>query len=660
MSLVGILLAIFGPFLYISLLGGLFVYLFKKRLNFPAVLPLALMATTLFVFTTTIIFDSITVGFLLSVFGASAFIPLLIRDKDRANTVRNLLFTPGFAIFCILYIFIVALSWFKVVPLLSDTSMHWAPHVWTMWLRDDFYTSPNLSIVNNGIYPPATQLFELLILRAANVYHEGLLFIAIQILGLSMLLPISERLAWRKIGALRQWLMVGLLAITIVLLPLVFFVSDFYFSLEVDAILGIIFAYSIYLAFSESRRFTLLGLAKLSIAVSFLCLTKQIAVLLAGLVALTYVSGLVITYRHKIHMQQIRAYFGGWRRHWTTMLAAATLALLPLLLGAVWSNQVVGYKQPDPSIAIFNLELSEPLQIPAILAGNEGSDAQQHFSRFFVKHVLFDPGGFLLNYLSAASYMQVAVMFVGIICILLLTTKSKPEKHKLVLLGTILFSGWLLYCFAIYCVFLFGGMKPVELMGKDVSNRYLRTYLFGMLLIGAILLLRKVVSDYQSNKSSLSLRYFVGTLIITFGLLFNTGTFAVLGLQSIKQRKAEFSSLNTPHTVEDLREIASLSDGTYSNPDKITVTAKSDAERHYLQYKALPNRVSLLLPNQKKRSISTCDQLKMSDYLVIGYAEPVADYRTAIYACVDNRLDIEGGDTFEIRREGQRTILREL
>src|SRR5690606_23097212 len=132
-------IAVICPFIYIFLLTGLFVYIFRKKLNFQTALPIALISTTLFVFLFTAIFHSITVGFWITVIASLAFIPLLIRDKDRSKVLRENIFTPGFVAFVLIYVFLVAIDWFKVVPLLSDTSMHWAPHVWTMWLTDNFY-----------------------------------------------------------------------------------------------------------------------------------------------------------------------------------------------------------------------------------------------------------------------------------------------------------------------------------------------------------------------------------------------------------------------------------------------------------------------------------------------------------------------------------------
>lgn len=275
MNIFEISLAFFGPFIYIFLLTCTFIYIFRRKLNFSSALPVAIMSSVVFVYLFTVIFHNILFGFIVTLIFGAFSIPLIFLDKYRRKLLKEQIFTPGFFVFALLYVFLFILNWLKVVPLLSDSSMHWAPHVWTMLLRNDFYTSPNLSLVIHGDYPPFIQLFELIWIKAAGMYREGLLFFAIQILSFSMLLPILSKFSWTK-ARKKDWLMILLFTCTFITIPMIFFVSNFYSSLDVDTVLAFIFAYGAYLAFTESRKFTVFGVLNLSLATTFIIMSKQI------------------------------------------------------------------------------------------------------------------------------------------------------------------------------------------------------------------------------------------------------------------------------------------------------------------------------------------------------------------------------------------------
>jgi hypothetical protein len=652
MSIVDSVVAIVAPYLYIFFLTGLFVYLFQKKYNFQSLLPIALISTTLFVFIFTGLFHSITIAFLITVVAALGFIPFLILDKNRSRVLKGVLFTPGFMLFSILYAFVVALAWFKVIPLLSDSSMHWAPHVWTMWLRDDFYTSPGVSIVIHGDYPPAVQLFELLWSKAAGVYHEGLLFAAIQILSFSMLLPAFGRFTWQEGKKLKSWLLLALFATALIALPLLFFVSAFYSTLEVDAILAFIFAYGLYLAISESKKFSLTGVVKLSLLVTFLCLTKQIAILLAGPIVLVYLSNLYLSYRHQFTLRSLFAkrtqYLKRWGAHWKSIVIVLFAIIFPVFGLKLWSAQITGYSSPDKGVAIFHLELADTLQIPSIIAHKSGSEAQQNFSRGFFKHLFLDPGGFLLNNIGGISYMQVVLVFIGLMIFVGYVYNEKLSRYKIALLTIIVTPGWFLYCFAIYAVFLFGGMKEVEMNNLDTSNRYLRTYLFAMLLIAAMLLFHKLVEDQATKAQSKAVTYFAVVLIALFGLFFNKDTMDGLGRQSMKANKNELASLNMDVTKSNLNKVAELSNGTFKDPAKLLVTATSDNERHYLQYNALPNRISVLLFDKMPTQESVCNALRNNDYFVVGYYYTDEADWAMIKTCLTADVEFSQGSVYKI------------
>lgn len=654
--------ALFVPLFFIICLAGTCTYIFHKKSRFETILPLALMALSIFIFIFTVLFHNISAGVLVAVIFSLFFIPFSIFDKDRVKTFKEKIFTPGLVIFVILYVSLILLNWQRIVPMLSDTSMHWAPHVWTMWLRNDFYTSPTLSIVIHGDYPPMLQLFELILCKLTRTYSENILFVAIQIISFSMILPVFDRLKWGDKKNIYHTLLIFLLVLLIIFVPSMFFVSGFYSNLEVDTALSFIFAYGFYLSISESKKTTISGLLKISLCMTFLCLTKQIAILFALIIFVNYIINLYF-FNYKEKDQKIgeslksliskqKRFIKDWHLNKKSIILFIFAIILPLFCVRAWSAQITNYRSPDNGVAIFHLNIKDIRQIPGILLKKTGTSSQQNFSRNYIKHVLFDPGGITLNYLGQISYFQIVIVFVGII--LLMTLKFDYDRH-LVFRSTIInVLGWCLYLFAIYSVFLFGGMNSIEQNSIDTPNRYLRTYLFSMNLIIIMALVRTILYKYSINNNTKNASLVINLVIVALILL---GVFAnkdtvssFLGANS--NNKAELSSYNIPNTVNSLNSIQHSTNDNFSNPLSILVEAKDDNERHYLQYKGLPNKVNLLLASNDETSI--CSQIKSNSYLIINFNDANVDER--INNCLEEKANLTTNGVYKILNKNNKTI----
>jgi hypothetical protein len=664
MNTLAVLFSALGPLLYVISLTGLFVYIFRKKYNFQTLLPLALMSTVLFVFIFTLIFHNINLSFWLSVAASSVFLPLLIFDKQRKKVLKENIFTPGFVLFIILYIFIFALNWGKFIPLLSDSSMHWAPHVLAMWLQNDFYTSPGSSIVIHGDYPPMLQLFEVIWGKAAGMYSENLLFVALQLFSFSMILPAFSGLKWKKDKLLQAWTLIGLFAISILSLPLVFYLSGFYSTIEIDTALAFIFAYGIYLAITESKKFRIESIVILSIFVSFFWLTKQIAPLFIGLVIAIYIVSLWASRQESVRTTIHALYSKIATRksilRWKTLIIIICI-ILPISLVKLWGVQTNGYLSPDPGVAIFHLDANDIATLPDIIDSEAGSSAQQGFAKNFIKHIMFDPGGFILNHLGSVSYLQIAILFAGgMLLLIYIRFKRRSDTKTLLIVTIILTSGWFAYCLALYLIFMFGGMTDKELINIDTSNRYLRTYLLALLLILAIVLFQDIISSYRKNTGTRTLIYFAATLMIIFGLFFSKATLKEFGFHVTNEQREIMRSLNIAQTKLALERINKVANSSFEKPTKILVTASTDDVRHYLQYNALPSRISLLLPEKNESNEMICNTIRKYDYFVVGYDHLDKDKWAAIKACVDNEVDYSLNSTYKVQIDGSRTSLTEV
>lgn len=648
--MIEILIAFLAPLAYIVSISSLFIYLFRKRYSFQTVLPVALISSVIFVFLFTMIFHKISIAIWILVGMSLISIPLFFFDKEKKKFLSKNLLTPGFVMFTLVYVFVFVLDWLKIIPLQSDSTMHWAPHVWTMWLRDDFYTSPGLSIVIHGDYPPAAQLFEIMWLRLAGVYHEGLLYISLIMLSFSMIVPAFEKFSWSK-HRLNDWISIVVWSSALILLPLIFFVSDFYSTLEVDTLLAFLFAYGVYLAIDESRELTVLGLVKLSLLITFICLTKQIAIILASIIILVFLCNLIITYHRKIisalqnRSSSKKDYI---YRNWKKIVALFAALVLPLLCINLWSSQIQGYSSPDKGVAIFKLDPKDILQLPSIITKESGTEAQQEFSRSFVDHVLFDPGGFLLNHVGGLSFFQVTGIFLLLMILLFCKTKNREEANRVILVAIIVCAGWFFYCFTIYAVFLFGGMNAIELSTPNTPNRYLRTYLFGALLIFSMLAIHRIINHRRPARTNSIPFSVILAIIVLFVFFFNRDTFNALGIRSGFSNQNELESLSIDKTKEDIENLQAYTSSSFEKPSQILITASSDKERHHLQYTSLPDRITLIHFEEKIKQTTICSRLKSSDYLVVGNRLAVDYYLPRINNCLLEPQKLKESSVYEI------------
>lgn len=659
------------PLLYIVGLVGTFIYLFRKKTNFQTILPVALMSAALIVFLVTALFHNISLGVWITVLMAVAFIPLFILDKNRWRTLKNNILTPGFILFIALFIFLFILHFGRELPLGSDEPMHWGPHVWTMWLLNDFYqTQEHSGIVIHGDYPPIVQLFEVMWLKLSGFFNEGLLYVAIQVLGFSMLLPATNRLTWKSHKKTKLFGILGAILVLLISLPLVFDMNgaNFYTTILLDALLAFIFVYGLYTATIESDQFRWSTAMKISITVAFLCLVKQTALLFAGIIALVFVANLVRNYGLKrIAMNAKKLACNVWSNI-NKVALVIILLLIPLFCLKLWSIQAAGYVSPDNGVAVFSLSLEDTLAIPDIIQGDAGSGSQQYFSREYFKHFLFDGASVNMTLFGWITYAQWMLLFIGAMVFVWYVCKSVYSRSQIAFLTVAMLLGWCVYYFALYNIFLFGGMNDVERMNIDTTNRYWKTYLLTMLLLVATLLVNGMIQKVgrEAKKAWLVL---ATVLLILWGILFSrTNVLEMkpswITLSSSAGQVGEEEYYNVK-PEEAIKKISTSLGGTFEHPTKILVTGNEvdgningGLRRHQLQYWLLPNRIRLLNPNESNEGVLWL--FNEDNYLMIDYAgDNIKELLRQTIVNYDE-LDFTQGSLYKIDHQDGHVVLYKI
>lgn len=263
------------PFLVICALPTFFTAFFDKK--FEETLHLTFLACMLVLYTVGLIFD-LSVGFwVLTVLLVALYLlslgKLLRGGRQAFSRFLSSFCTKGFLIFLILY-GLCLYATFLMVPYLWDEFSHWADTVKVLYTFHDFGTNPEF-YASYPHYPPGVSLLQYYILMLNGVYCDWILYFVKQLFALSLFFPF-----FAKVKNLFQLTFLSLAAFCLPLL----FQGDFYNSVYIDTLLGLVFGFGIAYLFCFDVKKPI-HLATICLTIFALCLIKEAgAVFAIGLV----------------------------------------------------------------------------------------------------------------------------------------------------------------------------------------------------------------------------------------------------------------------------------------------------------------------------------------------------------------------------------------
>ena len=217
------------------------------------------------------------VGFYLITFAGllgAVFAAVKLFMKNSRDDAREFILTPALAIFALMVCFIFIYNRHKTFQL-WDEFAHWGFMIRSMFNLDKFFNVPEALEIYHNDYPVGIQMVEYFWCKLAGSYSEGNVLRAIQVLSFSLTLPAFGKYKW---GDFLKY---------IPLVAVVFFLPtalgcNAYYTIYQDAILGLLFAYSAFFILS-SEDFTPFALVNLFLCNMLMILTKQMGLVLCGL-----------------------------------------------------------------------------------------------------------------------------------------------------------------------------------------------------------------------------------------------------------------------------------------------------------------------------------------------------------------------------------------
>lgn len=478
------------PLLFIVFGSGSIIMISKRR--FEEVLPVFLMFSILIVFLSGFL-NQLLIGYLIAIALAVVFpvftIIQWIKRKDLSD-LRKRMFTPGFCIFIIIYVFIYILNYNRGFIMFDEIS-HWGPMVKETLRLDKFYSIAESGLSVHKDYPPAVSLFEALWCKLCGGYKEAYLYTSLEILTLSLFFPSLAKFDWGK----KQNSFIKLILLVIIILSANVVIDlkegSFYQSIYIDCFLGLLFGYCLFLVFHE-KQITKFGIFRLAVALSVLLLTKQMGMVFYLIVLMAFAVNYFI-----IHRLAVKDFFRrkpARQEIFSIVAVLICLLLIPAMFMFSWNAHV----SANDLSRQFNISDIKIFDLPGIAMGTSG-EAYQHTAFVnFVKSILEENLFVRPIPLSFWQLMLLAAVAFYLIC---KYGCKYFEKHQIHGLNSVICIGAIGYAFSMLLlyVFAFGSYQGPKLSSH---YRYLNTYWLAVFGLAIMLFLYIIGKKEKGQKKT--------------------------------------------------------------------------------------------------------------------------------------------------------------
>lgn len=506
-------MSIFPPILYYLSISFSLTYWYKKELG--KVIPLAFFIGTLGLYGFGL-FDQLKLGlYLLGFINVGSLVLVYVHSKGR----NPYFFNTTLLVFFLLVGVVVYMNPQRYFYQWDEFS-HWGMMVKELVRLDQFYSVNASHLVAHKDYPPMIPLFEYVWLKLSGVYSEPSIYKALQLLGLSLFLPAFSNSRKQS----KSFIGLGLMIVLVVVYQGVFDLEDakFFMTIYLDPILGLLFAYQLYLAWAyKPSSFNNLNWM---VSGAFLLLTKEMGFVFYGIASVL----LLVKQWKQLNTKG-------------SILRTGFTLGIPLVFLESWSY----YFSQFDYVGQFNLSSIRLTQLFSIVFKQGGELWQQEALHNFIQAIQTMP---ILTRPFPITYYGMSVLFLILALLISLRMPRDQRKHTRIMLGlTILASyGYVLVLMVLY-LFSFG---PYE--GPHLASllRYSSTYWYAL---GALFIM--VWLSHETKRiSKLSL-----VIILMISLFYTEASFKRIQADTSYD---DFETYFTQDTII-LRTQTSINDSIY-------------------------------------------------------------------------------------------------
>lgn len=461
------------------LLANLATVILSKK-TFAECLPLTMLAAAFSLYISQLLFKTFNIGFYINIIYSLfpfAYIAYNHKNKDKLSQIKKNFLTTGF------YYFVIVLTIITVYDLKRpyttwDEFSHWGEMLKEMIRLDKFYSVSYSVLQVHKDYPPILQLFELFIIKLLGTYKETYSIVALHLLSISLIgYVIPENIKLNKLLIIARTIISTLL---VFLVTLLFDVHGIANSIYNDYFMSILVAYIVMVIFLSDNKKSLFTLINISVASSFLLLTKQMGLPLYLMSIFLYFCLLIVDARKenkKVKSLDIKS----------LLKIVSIIIVIPAIFYISWKLCIKNIDIPQQ----FNVSDIKILDLLGIARGTKGTSVQHQTVKQFIYSLTSYS---LVNSVIPMPFIQ-SIVFIFALLYLLLKKSKEISTIKSTLLLLTLVIGTIGYVFVMLNMYIFC-FSEYEASILASFDRYMATF---VLLILYICIMLAIVYSYKKK-----------------------------------------------------------------------------------------------------------------------------------------------------------------
>lgn len=617
-----ILIGYIGLYLIITFGSMFFASIFKKKIEKTIAISLSIDVLVLFVFAA---FDILKIGVIcISIINIILGIIALIREKKN---IKDIVFTPGFAFFSIMYV-ILGITTFKKALVDWDHFSYRSLNVKMMYNTDSIREYKTF-------YPPASTLLEYFFMKVIGIYKQGIEAFAMQLFGFSLLIPMFQNVKNHKFAKFT-------IAAIILCIPAVFKNVVFYESAYPDATIGLLLGYILYTYFTED--YSAYKLISIGLIISILILTKPIGIAVA-LLAICILLMYEFFANKYILKEKLITLIKSKEIRFIIIIILITLSVFGL-----WKVYEKTISTEDKVVTVKpdnNRVEGKPLNyvIDSVVTTTLGKYQENNdgaiSNRNLIKSLYSVTA---LNTPIKLSLAGTSILF--LIGYVIYYYKNKDNKFKYQTLAITI--GLLLYTLILQFSYL-TKFVTFEMLGHNGIDRYFPSYLIAMLyFIYAV-----VINDL--NKKQFSVKPYLIMLIAIF-------TITPIGSICDATITSGIYNIDSIQYINNGKNIAEKIDMTVEDNSKIITISQNERTRLFnimLRYYLYPNHDVKISENLTVDNKESFEKL-LNDYQYIYVFSTDEELFEMFKLIFDNVNDIKDKTLYKIEYENSDSQLRNI
>lgn len=546
-----------------------------------------------------------------------------IKNKN-VQQLRKMICTPGMIFFTLIFFIFI-------ITTLKRTITHWDQYSYWSYAAKDMYYSGKINIQNSIDiqYPPMPAILQVYFMKIIGIYSQGIEIFTTWILGFSLLVPLFNKTNNKKITNFA-------ISIIIICVPAIFSMLIFYESAYPDALLGLLIGYILKNYFFESNE--RIKNTALPFSIFVVTITKPTGFVIAGIMTITFLIYEII--KNKIKFTQLIK---------NNTIRKIIIYILIILLTYVSYNTF---------LKIFDSNTEQQ--------DSKGVNISYIISNIFTTtlgtpqddYSAAESNGNLLDKLQKTTeiYTPVYINALGVICIYIVISvfiykysnnnENISKKNVKYIYISVFIS------LAIYILFLqvayITKFSSKEMINHDGFERYIGTYLLGILYLTIYIILEKIESKHLEN----NLPYIILAIVIfTITPIYSIANATITsGIYNINNQ----SYLNKSYeSAEYIKQKVNENDKVLGICQKSELRLENLIIRYYMypiNYKVMDKI------DQSKGTIE--DIIKNYNYIYIVYSDSYLEYTTKQY--LNEEETIKENTLYKVNTENQTIKLEKI